>query len=548
MDAPKSKKFYMNKAQRYVHTIAARNNYIIASRRFGKSEGIIMPRLLQNVQSMPRSSGGLIGSTYKQVLTRTLPATLFALERLGYREEIHYFVGRKAPKTSGFADPYIMPRSWDYFIHWYNGSVNPIISQDIPYSSNSLTMDYLIGDEAKTLNRDKLINETLPAVSGLPQFKNNPWHTGVMFVTDMPTNKRGLWILKEEQNMDIELLTVLEGMMHKYFRMKLANTGYDTKPILALRNQIDLFRKELTLYQVFNILDNLEIVGERYVADMHRNLTPFVFRTGLLSQQIKTTEGAFYGALDEKKHYYDAVNISKLNKFRSDYGDIDWKGATNHSFSCEDDTDINHSLPLVIASDTNININWLVVGQADYQENRLNTLKSFFVKSPAMLPEVVKKFTEYYSSLPNKSVIFYYDHTFLQGRSGNSTESFYQTISNELTKAGWIVTEQYIGQAPKHDDKHKDIDDALKGRRGLLPMFNLSNNEDLLTGMENTGTRISPNGWGKDKSGEKKEDSYEDPVEHRTDGGDAWDTLFIGCNNFRVSSVHSHLSLSNMFQ
>jgi hypothetical protein len=63
--------------------------------------------------------------------------------------------------------------------------------------------------------------------------------------------------------------------------------------------------------------------------------------------------------------------------------------------------------------------------------------------------------------------------------------------------------------------------------------------------MEQTGTRVNVNGWGKDKTGEKKPDTPQDPVEFRTDGGDAWDTLFIGCNshrveNFYTGSVHSN--------
>ncbi len=545
----KTKTFYMNKAQRYLFQIAPRNLVAIASRRFGKSEGIIMPRLLQNVQSMPGSGGGIVASTYKQALTRTLPATFHALERLGYREGIHYFVGRKAPKTAGFKEPIIKPRQWDYYIHWYNGSVNAIISQDIPYSSNSLTLDYIIGDEAKTLNKDKLNNETLPAVSGMAQFSDNPWHTGYTFVSDMPTNNLGKWLNDEEENMDTELLEVLHGLLYElYLLSDIDVTGkrYAAKR-KQLKNEINLLRKELTLYVEYSILENLEIVGERYVKDMHRNLTPFIFRTAILTQRSNKTEGSFYAALDAKKHYYDAYDNSYLNRFRSDYGDIDWKAAAEHAYNCEQDQDIDYNKPLMIASDTNININWLVVAQADYERNKLNTINSFWLKHPAMLTEVCHAFADYYEPLPNKSVIFYFDSTFLQGKSGTHSEAFYETITRVLTERGWIVSEQYIGQPMKHNEKHKEIDDALKGRRGLTPTFNRVNNETLLDGMERTGTKVTTRGWGKDKSGEKKPDTSDDPVELRTDGGDAWDTVFIGANNFRVNDIQHNISLSNYF-
>ena len=40
------------------------------------------------------------------------------------------------------------------------------------------------------------------------------------------------------------------------------------------------------------------------------------------------------------------------------------------------------------------------------------------------------------------------------------------------------------------------------------------------------------NGFRKDKSGEKLAESEEDLLEHRTDGSDAFDTFYIGCEKF----------------
>ena len=39
----------------------------------------------------------------------------------------------------------------------------------------------------------------------------------------------------------------------------------------------------------------------------------------------------------------------------------------------------------------------------------------------------------------------------------------------------------------------------------------------------------------KDKSDEKKSETEENLLEHRTDGTDAFDTLFIGCEKFPIS-------------
>lgn len=49
------------------------------------------------------------------------------------------------------------------------------------------------------------------------------------------------------------------------------------------------------------------------------------------------------------------------------------------------------------------------------------------------------------------------------------------------------------------------------------------------------------NDFRKDKSGEKLAESEEDLLEHHTDGSDAFDTLYIGCEKF---PYHDSFSLS----
>jgi hypothetical protein len=539
-------KFYLNKAQQYILNIGARNNVIIASRRFGKSEGVIMPVMLRNVQNMPQSTGAIVARSFKQALTRTLPATLHALERLGYIDGVHYFVGRKAPKTSGFLEPKIKPRNWDYCIHWYNGSVNHIISQDIEFSSNSLTLDYWIGDEAKTLNWSKIQNELIPANSGLSIFKNCPWHTGYTLVSDLP-DKRAKWLIGLYNQMDKDLISVIEGLIFELYQIQdiASDTKWYKNKIALLKNEINAYRKEATLFVVYSILENLEIVGERYVADMKRQLNPYVFKTAILSVINNTTEGSFYGAFDHDTHTYTKFNNTYLNNYRASDNSIKWKEAQYKSNNCEQDEDINPDEPLYIAFDVNININWLIVGQPDYDHAKLYTINSFYVKHPRMLPELCNEFCDYYETLQNREIVFYFDQTFYQGKSANSSESFAETIIRILTNRGFYVNDVYIGQAWKHNEKHREIDLAFKGFKNLFPKFNLINNEILIEAITRTGTKNGLNGWGKDKSAEKDPDDEANPVEFRTDGTDAWDTLFIGCNFHPVRSSNDSISLTN---
>jgi len=73
---------------------------------------------------------------------------------------------------------------------------------------------------------------------------------------------------------------------------------------------------------------------------------------------------------------------------------------------------------------------------------------------------------------------------------------------------------------------------SFEGKQLLFPMINKNNNEALVIAMEQTGIYQGPEGFKKDKRGEKLAESDEDLSEHRTDGTDAWDNLWIGMNYF----------------
>ncbi|WP_287333591.1 hypothetical protein [Prevotella sp.] len=70
-----------------------------------------------------------------------------------------------------------------------------------------------------------------------------------------------------------------------------------------------------------------------------------------------------------------------------------------------------------------------------------------------------------------------------------------------------------------------------------MPFFNRSNNPELIFAIQSAGVSRDRNGFRKDKSGEKFAESEEDFLEHRTDGSDAFDTLYISCEKFPVHDI-----------
>lgn len=525
-------KVYFNDAQLEYMFTGAHTSVIAGGRRLGKSHGFAAPYVLRNTQQMPRSTGGIVGSTYQQLLARTLPGTLSALESFGFKRDLHYYVGCKPPKNSGFAKPYIDPSSYEHAIIWYNGTIWRLISQDRPGTSNSLTLDWLLLDEAKFLKFDKLKTETFPANGGFKgHFGNSPWHHGMLILSDMPTNKAGSWFLNYKDKMDPEVIEVIHGLIAERYHLvqqyKESKMEYIKVRIRDIDISLAKLRSIAIYYREWSSIENLALLGEKYIRQMKRDLPPLVFQTSIMCKKIRNQNDNFYSALDEKVHYYDAFDEGYLDSLNYNY--------TDKNNNCLQDGDLNRDQPISIAFDYNANINWLVAGQRNGVAMRV--LKSFYVKYTRKIRELVNDFCEYYKYHRRKEVVYYYDNTALGTNYAVGGDDFAQVICDEFERNGWTVERKHLGNPVAHADKHRMIHLALKGQKYLFPMFNRSNNEALLLAMENTGVKIGSGGFQKDKSGEKLSESEEDLLEHRTDGTDAFDTLFIGMNKFPTSDL-----------
>ena len=505
---------YFNKKQLEAMAIAAKNEYIIASRGFGKSEGIDAPRLIRNVFAMPRSAGALLSPTYGKLLRNTLPAVFHALDRLGYRRDVHYVVGRKPPARLNFGKPLIEPFNNDYVITWFNGSIQHLISFDRPMSANSMNLDYVFGFEAKYLDYDKIKDEVLPANRGnINHFGHCPWHHGLLFTTDMPTSKAGRWILDKEKEMDKELID--------YIRLtyRLYKSSSREKDKTTLLKELNAARSKATFFAEYDAFDNIELLGETFIRDMERNLPPLLFNTAILNRRSTKIANGYYASFNDAIHCYSAYNNHYLET-------LDYNPVKENALK---DGDILFDQPLCIGMDYNAAICNLVAGQR-HENKEARTLKSFFVKTPRKIVDLVNEFCDYYDVIPNKEVIFFYDSTAV-ANTPTGHDSFADTVIGQLVKRRWRVTPIYFGQPLKHNLKHHYFDLAFKGDPGyLFPTFNQDNNEYLVLALESTGIVIGKTGFEKDKRAEKLDDSPDQPDELKTHVTDAWDTLYIGLN------------------
>ena len=533
------KKIYFNKPQRLTQLIGANTTVIVAGRRTGKTDSIAAPFVLRNMQRMPGSTGGIVVPTFKHGLTNTLPGLLAAWKRWGFLSGVHYVVGRKPPKS--FKRPIIEPNDYEHVISFYNGSIAVIISQDRPGSSNSLTLSWLLVDEAKFIDYQKLKDETLPANGGIKSyFGKHSFNHSIMILSDMPQTQKGSWFLHYRDKMDAELIKTIEGTVYEIWRTKerirsLNARGEQVPPYLKgylrrLDTSLNKMRSVAVYYREYSSIENLQLLGENYIKQMKRDLTPLTFQTSILCQRIGIAKDGFYSSMKEA-HKYDASDFQYLDS-------LGFENFDPAAIDCRADADVDPDAPICIGMDYNANINWIVAGQP--KGRRLNVIKSFYVKFERKIPALVDDFCRYYAEHRNKTVVFYYDATALGSNYAVNEQDFRWVIAHEFERHGWQVEAVYIGNPMRHDEKYLLINQGFAGKQRLMPFFNRQNNDDLILAIQAAGVTRGRNGFRKDKGGEKLAESEEDLLEHHTDGTDAFDTLYIGCEKFPQHSASTY--------
>ena len=514
---------YFNDAQYYSLAMNTRDEVIVAGRGIGK--GAIQARRLQSCfQGMPGSMGGFVAPSVKRCLTNILPSMLIHLERWGFKRDLHYVVGRRPWRKLHWKSPIFTPANWENTISFYNGSVCNIISQDRSGTSNSMSLDYLIIDEAKFIDFEQLKDETFQANRGNEMyFRHFPLHHGMTITSDMPVTKRGSWFLSYKDKQDPELVKVIEGIIYQIWKLRAKMAKRPelheaiSKRLEELNRQLNFFRSHCLLYKEYSSIENLALLGEEFICRAKRDLPPLTFATSIMCQRIGIAADGFYGGLREDVNLYTAPNESVLNLHnlaKAEGGVI--------PNDCRMDADRDDRAPLLIAFDSNNLINWLVVGQV--QGSKLRILKSFFVKYERKIPELLEDFNAYYHFHRRHQVIFYYDSTMVGTNWGLHYNDPHKEVIKSLRSMGWAVRDVYLGNPMNHIEKNALINNMFRGRARLQVFINRDNNPDLFISITSAGVY---NGK-KDKRGEKLAETEEDKLEARTDGSDAFDVLCIG--------------------
>lgn len=469
-----------NYAQLLTHVAIQRHKTVsnIWGRGTGKTTSL-GDTLKQLVASMPRAVGAFVAPTYQFFLTRIIPSLVQGLEMQGLYQNLHYFVGRRPPKSWNWPEPYQPPLKYDHFVIFFNGFGFHLVSQDIPGDGRGLNIDFVLTDESALLDKQKLDETVAPALRGSSKvFERSPFWGLTVHHTSMPVTAKGRWLfdLEEAQREDPRLKTIMADAR----------------------------------LNAHNLMPG-------YLESEKSKTLPWLYEAEYLNIRPRQVENGFYALLDERAHGYVNYNYSFWSK-------------PGQKGDCRGDSDLVPERPLVLGVDWGVVIASLVATQSVPGE--LRALKSMFVLADnrETQEDLAAHFCDYYQYHPTKQVYLWYDHTG-NIRSTDARLTKAEQFALHLRQRGWVVQLMTRGgRNPEHEKKQYVWERILCEDDASLPRFrcNTMNARDLWTSMSNAQVIRGSSGEIKKDKGSERRKGANARRQEATDLSDALDTVVFG--------------------
>jgi len=471
-----------------------KNKYLEWARGAGKTT-IIAYFIYKMVREMPRATFALVGATYSQILSRTLPSTIEGLEMFNLHQDIDYVVGRSGKKL-GYEMPFQPPNQWNNIIHFPNGACFQMVSLDNPNSGRGLNSYAEVGDEAALFDPEKLFTNVKTTNRSKKEiFKKCSLLGSETYVSSTPITKRGKWFT------DMELLAKQKPQEYMF-----SKASAKSNPHL----RADWFGKM-----------------------KDQSPSQMLYEAEILNIRPKEIVDGFYAQMIPAKHYYTDYNNSYLETL----GVV----AKQEHFNCHQDNDIKRNEPLIISLDFGV-FNCCVVSQQ--QDNEYRVLKSIWTKSPKLLDDLfIEQFIPYYAPHLEKTIYLYGGHDG-NNRLPNSSKTLFEQVTDILSQHGWTVYLMTRGAAATHFDKYLLINSMLKEHQQRLPCIRINehNNPDLVIALERAEAKEGLTGAvEKDKKDERNKLF---PQQHATHLTDAFDIPIVTMYNETFKGTNALLSES----
>ncbi len=487
----------------------AQLNYLVCGRGWGKNTGPLADFSYTNIITMPRSMGQFVAKSFAQALTSTLPYVINGWENLGLKRDIHFKVGGYFPESTGVKRPYIGPIKTNHIIHFINGSVMVVSSQDRNSAAdNGKSCDWIEVDEAKLIDHKRLQEECIiPMRGNMDKFSKLYNHRSMLVATDMPDDVNSNWILEAEQQMNKEVIDFAASLRKEMFDLmikqsKTSSINYKRRyasKIAKLQGMINELLRGEVMFMEGHSIENVEILGIEYFIAQAKMLPPRKFLRSFANFRISANEYFFYPLFNIDKHSYELANYSHIDKIGLDKA-IGYKNTDSRL-----DLDCIRTQPLHVSCDANADFNCMIVSQN--VGNTIKCLKEIYVEGDdGTTKDNAQKFCDYYQHHDNRTLYFSYDSTF-KARSARNKKgvNFANDYIEVFKKNDWNVIENYMGNPSTYTQRYRLINNAFKqhGDGKLMKiLINKLNCPNLCILLEDTPRKTNTDRIEKDKSSE----------------------------------------------
>ncbi|MBC6698879.1 hypothetical protein [Hymenobacter sp. BT190] len=541
-------KLQFNQPQlRYITARGKKEGVSVWGRGTGKSS-IIAWDIHEIVQTMPRSCWVIVGSTYKQVLSRTLPSTISSLERLGYKLNRDFYIGRKPPPTLNWDRPYEGPLSYDHFIIFKNGTGFHLVSLDAGGSSSrGLNVDGFIGDEALLFDKNKLDADLSATNRGNGHyFGKNPKHHGVFLFSSMPWGDQGRWLLDKSsyyENHGVDLVERQNALIDAQVRF--LDAGSDEERLAIWRDEVVKLMREVsyfpsaankgTFYSEANAFDNIQNLGLQYLLDQRKFMTDFTFMVEMMNRRPTTVEGGFYPQLNQAVHVQECADDSYILGLEFNLKKLGAAGDVASATSLSD-SDCRSHQALRVSVDWGATITTLVVGQPHLDKREYRFLKGLYVKHPAFIDDLLNEFCRYYQPHLRKEVEFLSDEEYGNARRPDSAYTLNEQFMRGLRQRGWRVRPYGLPRIPGHPTRYQLAQTLLSERdpKLLRMRFNKVNTKDVVQAM--LLAPVSQDSKGRILKVKASERNKNFPAHHATHFTDNVDLHMLSCGTDIINS------------
>ena len=463
---------YFNQMQLNAEIVDANILIVEGGRGVGKTEGVLGPRTMRVAADIPRETSVLAHKTYVALMSNIVPNLIAYYnsprgksEKPLLREGIDFVIGQKdLPKH--FQKPRFPVQHPEHTIFYANGHNIRLVATDQPDAIAGANIVHAFIEEMKHNKGEKLKTRIFPAMrvgrltQNISNMQQSPYYQGITGISDSARISLGedSWFYEYEQQMNPELIAeIVTVSLHINDALYKIQQGKDVfamgKRVAKWTPILREMRGAAVYYQRVSTFINKEVLGTKYFSTQKKILTPDEFLTSICAVRERRISNMFFVNFKEEVHTFDdSYKYDLIMKFN-----------LKESFTITSDY-LKHYDPhakLELGFDPGAFAS-LVVGQEKRKQNEYRIIKEFYVYAPEDIPDLARKFSNFFVSRTNRYIHLYYDRAANQKKDKQKLNlTAAKELKAELQRYGWNVRLMNEGQRTIFHWEHYKLNSRL---------------------------------------------------------------------------------------